>query len=118
MKDSARIRTAVPGDADDLLGFWSVAAEGRSISDDASGVARFIERDADAVLLAERDGVLVGAAIAGFDGSHKPPQVPETSAGRLCFRRSALVAQWIEHVPSNLTLPRGPMGDQEREERL
>ena len=63
-----RIRTAVPGDADGLLAFWRFAAEGTSISDDPAGVARLIERDADAVLLAELDGVLVGTVIAGFDG--------------------------------------------------
>ncbi len=63
-----RIRTAVPGDLDGLLAFWRLAAEGTSISDDPAGVARLIERDADAVLLAERDGALVGTVIAGFDG--------------------------------------------------
>ncbi|MCQ4079893.1 GNAT family N-acetyltransferase [Streptomyces sp. RB6PN25] len=62
------IRTAVPADVDALLAFWHEAAEGTSISDDGDGVARLIERDAEAVLLAERDGVLVGTVIAGFDG--------------------------------------------------
>jgi ribosomal protein S18 acetylase RimI-like enzyme len=68
MRDNVRIRTAAPADADGLLAFWRLAAEGTSISDDPAGVARLIERDPDAVLLAERDGALVGTVIAGFDG--------------------------------------------------
>ncbi|AJC54029.1 GNAT family N-acetyltransferase [Streptomyces sp. 769] len=62
------IRTALPADAEAVLDFWKVAAEGTSISDDVAGVARLIERDPDALLLAESDGVLVGTVIAGFDG--------------------------------------------------
>ncbi|NEE56178.1 GNAT family N-acetyltransferase, partial [Streptomyces sp. SID8455] len=38
------------------------------ISDDGDGVARLVERDPDALILAERDGTLVGTVIAGFDG--------------------------------------------------
>jgi ribosomal protein S18 acetylase RimI-like enzyme len=63
-----RIRPAAPRDAAAVLAFWRVAAEGTSISDDEAGVARLIERDPEALLLADRDGVLVGSVIAGFDG--------------------------------------------------
>lgn len=63
-----RIRPANPSDAAAVLAFWQVAAEGTSISDDEAGVARLIGRDPEALLLAERDGVLVGSVIAGFDG--------------------------------------------------
>ncbi|MEU6486714.1 GNAT family N-acetyltransferase [Streptomyces sp. NPDC046887] len=63
-----RIRCAVPADIDPVLSFWREAAEGTSISDDRAGVARLLERDAEALLLAERDGVLRGTVIAGFDG--------------------------------------------------
>ncbi|GAA3927020.1 GNAT family N-acetyltransferase [Streptomyces gulbargensis] len=78
-----RIRAAVAADIDAVLAFWKVAAEGTSISDDHAGVARLIERDPEALLLAERTGgpdtpggdgagegagVLVGTVIAGFDG--------------------------------------------------
>ncbi|WP_329128868.1 GNAT family N-acetyltransferase [Streptomyces sp. NBC_01476] len=63
-----RIRPAGPGDAAVVLAFWQLAAEGTSISDDTAGVARLIERDPEALLLADRDGTLVGTVIAGFDG--------------------------------------------------
>ncbi|MBK3564949.1 GNAT family N-acetyltransferase [Streptomyces sp. MBT62] len=62
------IRSAALSDIDAVLAFWGEAAEGTSISDDRDGVARLIERDADALILAERDGRLVGSVIAGFDG--------------------------------------------------
>lgn len=64
------IRHAVPADIDTVLRFWREAAEGTSISDDHDGVGRLIARDPEALLLAERerDGLLVGTVIAGFDG--------------------------------------------------
>jgi ribosomal protein S18 acetylase RimI-like enzyme len=63
-----RIRAATPDDLDAVLAFWKTAAEGTSISDDRAGVERLVERDAEALLLAELDGELVGTVIAGFDG--------------------------------------------------
>ncbi|MFJ9173110.1 GNAT family N-acetyltransferase [Streptomyces sp. NPDC102360] len=63
-----RIRAAGPADLDAVLAFWKEAAEGTSISDDRAGVERLVERDPGALLLAERDGELVGTVIAGFDG--------------------------------------------------
>ncbi|WLQ32460.1 GNAT family N-acetyltransferase [Streptomyces castrisilvae] len=63
-----RIRHAALPDIDAVLRFWRTAAEGTSISDDHDGVARLISRDPEALLLAERDGTLVGTVIAGFDG--------------------------------------------------
>ncbi|WP_265690345.1 GNAT family N-acetyltransferase [Streptomyces griseolus] len=62
------IRRAAPADIDAVLRFWTVAAEGTSISDDHAGVARLLARDPEALLLAERDGVLAGTVIAGYDG--------------------------------------------------
>ncbi|WP_030976402.1 GNAT family N-acetyltransferase [Streptomyces sp. NRRL S-1824] len=62
------IRCADLSDIDAVLQFWSEAAEGTSISDDRDGVARLISRDPEALLLAEREGLLVGTVIAGFDG--------------------------------------------------
>lgn len=55
-------------DIETVLRFWREAAEGTSISDDHDGVARLISRDPEALLLADRDGRLVGTVIAGFDG--------------------------------------------------
>ncbi|WP_405946537.1 GNAT family N-acetyltransferase [Streptomyces prunicolor] len=63
-----QIRSATLPDIDAVLTFWREAAEGTSISDDRDGVARLIDRDPDALILAERDGRLVGSVIAGFDG--------------------------------------------------
>ncbi|MFB8177327.1 GNAT family N-acetyltransferase [Streptomyces sp. NPDC055966] len=62
------IRCATLSDIDTVLRFWRDAAEGTSISDDHDGVARLIARDPEALLLAERDGLLTGTVIAGFDG--------------------------------------------------
>ncbi|MFC8259140.1 GNAT family N-acetyltransferase [Streptomyces sp. NPDC057291] len=62
------IRCADLSDIDAVLQFWSEAAEGTSISDDYDGVARLISRDPEALLLAERDRLLAGTVIAGFDG--------------------------------------------------
>jgi ribosomal protein S18 acetylase RimI-like enzyme len=66
--DDLRIRAATTADAAGVLAFWQVAAEGTSITDDEAGVARLVTRDPDALLLAERAGVLIGSVIAGFDG--------------------------------------------------
>lgn len=63
-----RILHAGLTDIDTVLRFWREAAEGTSISDDHDGVARLISTDPEALLLAVRDGRLVGTVIAGFDG--------------------------------------------------
>ncbi|WP_435271074.1 GNAT family N-acetyltransferase [Streptomyces sp. 1222.5] len=63
-----RVRPAGPDDLDAVLAFWKKAAEGTSVSDDRAGVEGLVERDPDALLLAESGGELVGTVIAGFDG--------------------------------------------------
>ncbi|MEU0653819.1 GNAT family N-acetyltransferase [Streptomyces albogriseolus] len=68
MTSALRIRTARPDDLDAVLAFWKTSAEGTSISDDRDGVARLVARDPGALILAGRDGELVGTVIAGFDG--------------------------------------------------
>ncbi|MFF2993061.1 GNAT family N-acetyltransferase [Streptomyces sp. NPDC057950] len=62
------IRPATPEDLDAVLAFWKAAAEGTSITDDRDGVERLVARDPEALILAEREGELVGTVIAGFDG--------------------------------------------------
>ncbi|ONK12269.1 GNAT family N-acetyltransferase [Streptomyces sp. MP131-18] len=62
------VRAATAGDAGAVLAFWREAAEGVSVTDDLDGVGRLIARDPQALLLAERQGELVGTVIAGFDG--------------------------------------------------
>ncbi|WP_405020822.1 GNAT family N-acetyltransferase [Kitasatospora sp. NBC_00070] len=66
--DNITIRPAVPSEVPGLLAFWSRAAEGTSITDDEAGVARLIERDPEALIVAELDGLVVGTVIAGWDG--------------------------------------------------
>ncbi|CAL9285394.1 Acetyltransferase YpeA [Streptomyces sp. SudanB148_2056] len=68
LTSAPRIRAAGPDDLDAVLAFWKTAAEGTSISDDRSGVERLVARDPEALILAEREGELVGTVIAGFDG--------------------------------------------------
>ncbi|GAB2965062.1 hypothetical protein GCM10023080_028030 [Streptomyces pseudoechinosporeus] len=63
------IRCATLADIDTVPEFWREAAEGTSISDDHNGMTRLITTDPEALLLAERDGLLTGTVIAGFDGS-------------------------------------------------
>ncbi|MFE7580723.1 GNAT family N-acetyltransferase [Streptomyces gardneri] len=63
-----QIRSARPDEAEAVLAFWKESAEGTSISDDVHGVARLVERDPDALILAVADGVIVGSVIAGWDG--------------------------------------------------
>ncbi|WP_030711499.1 GNAT family N-acetyltransferase [Streptomyces sp. NRRL F-2580] len=63
-----QIGPASAADLGAVLDFWQAAAEGTSISDDLAGVERLHERDPQALLLARRDGELVGTVIAGFDG--------------------------------------------------
>ncbi|MBD0716053.1 GNAT family N-acetyltransferase [Streptomyces sp. CBMA370] len=63
-----RIRAATPQDVDAVLAFWRESAQGSSVSDDVRGVAVLVERDPEALLLAEADGRIVGSVIAGWDG--------------------------------------------------
>ncbi|TXS51591.1 GNAT family N-acetyltransferase [Streptomyces sp. t39] len=62
------IRPATPADAEAVLAFWTLAAEGTSITDDIDGVTRLVGRDPQALILAEQGGLLVGTVIAGYDG--------------------------------------------------
>ncbi|WP_328316200.1 GNAT family N-acetyltransferase [Streptomyces sp. NBC_00388] len=62
------IRCATLPDIGAVLRFWRLAAEGTSVSDDHDGVARLLSTDPGALLVAERDGIVAGTVIAGFDG--------------------------------------------------
>ncbi|WP_449062106.1 GNAT family N-acetyltransferase [Planomonospora algeriensis] len=55
-------------DVEALLAFWRVAAEGTDRHDDPAKVTALIERDPEAVLIAEVDGETAGTLIAGWDG--------------------------------------------------
>ncbi|MEN3536441.1 GNAT family N-acetyltransferase [Microbispora sp. ZYX-F-249] len=63
-----RIRNGVPEDVEAVLRFWREAAENTDRHDDAAKVVALIERDPEALLIAEVDGRMVGTLIAGWDG--------------------------------------------------
>ncbi|MEV4284799.1 GNAT family N-acetyltransferase [Nonomuraea bangladeshensis] len=65
-----QIRCGGPDDVKDVLDFWLLAAEGTDRHDSPDKVVALVERDPEALLLAELPdgGDLVGTLIAGWDG--------------------------------------------------
>ncbi|MFG1685578.1 GNAT family N-acetyltransferase [Nonomuraea sp. NPDC049269] len=63
-----KIRYAELGDVPAVLDFWLLAAEGTDRRDSPDKVVALIERDPEALLIAELDGQLAGTLIAGWDG--------------------------------------------------
>jgi ribosomal protein S18 acetylase RimI-like enzyme len=63
------LRAASAADTDGLIALWQEAAEndGRP-PDTAQAVTALLACDPDAVIVAERDGALIGSVIAGWDG--------------------------------------------------
>ncbi|ANJ29050.1 GCN5 family acetyltransferase [Agromyces aureus] len=61
--------TATRDDIGGLIAFWQVAGEndGRPV-DTPDAVARQLERDPDALIVARAEGRIVGTVIAGYDG--------------------------------------------------
>ena len=63
------IRCGGLDDIPELLAFWAVAGENAARTADGSAmVVRLLDRDPDSVLVAERDGAIVGTIVAGWDG--------------------------------------------------
>ncbi|MEU8269915.1 GNAT family N-acetyltransferase [Sphaerisporangium sp. NPDC049002] len=62
------VRNGMAEDVEAVLAFWLVAAEGTDRHDSAESVRRLIERDPEALLVAEVGGRMVGTLIAGWDG--------------------------------------------------
>jgi ribosomal protein S18 acetylase RimI-like enzyme len=62
------VRNGRLADVDALLSFWIEAAEGTDRHDDPAKVVALIERDPEAVLIAEIGGETAGTLIAGWDG--------------------------------------------------
>jgi len=63
------VRSARRGDIGEVLALWRAARSAQAATlDDAESVTRLIEHDADALLVAECDGHLVGVLVAAWDG--------------------------------------------------
>jgi ribosomal protein S18 acetylase RimI-like enzyme len=63
------LRTARADDVPQVLALWLVAAENSSRpTDTGQAVETLIARDAEALVVADFDGVIVGTIIAGWDG--------------------------------------------------
>ncbi len=63
------LRVATVADIDALLELWLEAAENASRPHDThASVAALLDRDPDAVIIAEHDSRLIGSVIAGWDG--------------------------------------------------
>jgi ribosomal protein S18 acetylase RimI-like enzyme len=65
---SIAIRTACGSDVDAVIEFWRYAAEGTDRHDSSSGVEQLLERDPQALLIAEHAGTIKGTLIVGWDG--------------------------------------------------
>jgi ribosomal protein S18 acetylase RimI-like enzyme len=64
-----RIREAGPDDVDAVLALWrSARSPAARTRDDGEVIARLLETDEEALLVAERDGEVIGALIAAWDG--------------------------------------------------
>ena len=61
-------RIARAPDVDDILTLWRNADAAPTHTDDAESILRLIGTDADAVIVAEEGGAIVGTVIAGWDG--------------------------------------------------
>lgn len=62
------IRSARDQDIGSVLDLWAAAGSLPSVSDSPAGLARLLAADPQALLIAERSGVLVGSLIAAWDG--------------------------------------------------
>ena len=62
------LRTARPADLPAVLDLWRDASTVPSVTDDLESLAGLLAADADALLLAEADGAVVGSLIASWDG--------------------------------------------------
>jgi ribosomal protein S18 acetylase RimI-like enzyme len=66
-RENITIRAARDDDVDAIVAFWAEDAE-PTVADDRISLARLFERDGDSLILAERDGAIVGTLVTGWDG--------------------------------------------------
>jgi ribosomal protein S18 acetylase RimI-like enzyme len=65
---NVRIRTCLDSELDAVLALWREAAAFATATDDRDGLLALHGRDADALLVAEDAGRIIGSVIAGWDG--------------------------------------------------
>ena len=87
------IRAAALGDIAPVLDLWARARSlAASIPDDEAAVRALLDRDGCSLLVAERDGRLVGTLIAGWDGWRGSLYRLVVEAGS---RRSGIASQLV-----------------------
>jgi ribosomal protein S18 acetylase RimI-like enzyme len=62
------LRAGTAADIDAVLSLWKRAETGPSTTESADDLRWLLERDPDALLLADAEGTIVGSLIAGWDG--------------------------------------------------
>jgi ribosomal protein S18 acetylase RimI-like enzyme len=62
------LRAGTAADIDDVPALWKRAETGPSTTETADDVRWLLERDPQALLVADADGEIVGSLIAGWDG--------------------------------------------------
>jgi ribosomal protein S18 acetylase RimI-like enzyme len=65
---SVVVRPGRPEEVPVVLGLWRAAGSVPGVSDDPVSLERLLETSADALLVAEADGRIVGTIIAAWDG--------------------------------------------------
>jgi ribosomal protein S18 acetylase RimI-like enzyme len=63
-----RIRSAVTGDFPSVLELWAAAAGPTGLAETSERLSALVRNDPDALLIAEAEGLLVGALISAWDG--------------------------------------------------
>ena len=62
------IRSGNPSDIPNVLELWRAAGSVQSATDSEAGLGMLLERDPEALLVAEQNSSIVGSLIAGWDG--------------------------------------------------
>ena len=62
------VRSGTADDAEAVVELWATSAGPTRLPSDPGAVARLLERDPEALLVAESDGAVVGSLILGWDG--------------------------------------------------
>jgi ribosomal protein S18 acetylase RimI-like enzyme len=98
MQVSIDIRTAVDSDAPAAIALWADATI-PSATDDEAAIRGLVARDPEALLVATRDGRVIGTLIAGFDGwrgqMYRLAVAPEE-------RRHGVARALVDHAETSL----------------